>query len=204
MMMKTKFVICSVLIIVITACIVSTGCTSTQSAQISVQSNSPTVITPSQTLSPTTAPGTIVPTLAPTTAPTAIVSTAGTTVNNGLCVTVNSAVKKITLGGSNPMPENIFLVLDVTIQNNDKNKDFEYTDSSFAIYDKLNKNRRTALTYKIPGGLNSPLTSGTIPLKSKKTGQIVFGVIDSSNSYKFSVVDSTGTVLTSIDNINVP
>jgi hypothetical protein len=204
MMMKTKFVICSVLIIGVTACIISAGCTSTQSVQSSARSNPPTITTTSQTLSPTTAPGTKVTTLAPTTAPTAIISTAGTPMNDGVSVILNSAVKKIKIGSSGPLPGNIFLVLDVTIQNNDKNKDFEYTDSSFAIYDKLNKNRRTALTYKIPGGLNSPLTSGTIPLKSKKTGQIVFGVLDNSTTYKFYVTDSTGTVLTSIDNINVP
>ena len=102
------------------------------------------------------------------------------------------------------MPGNIFLVLDITIQNNDKNKDFEYTDSSFVYFDKLNKKRNIAITSKIPGGLNNPFTSGSIPLKSKITGQVVFGVLDSSNSYKFSLVDPTGTVLISIDNINVP
>ena len=90
-------------------------------------------------------------------------------------------------------------------QNNDKNNDFKYTDSSFAIFDKVNNNRRTAITYKLlTGGLNNPLTSGTIPLKSTKTGQIVFGEMDSSNSYKLYVSDSTGTVLASVDNINVP
>jgi hypothetical protein len=204
MVTKTKLIICSVLIIVVTACIVSTGCTSTQSAQGSVQSNPPTLTTPSQTLSSTTAPGILGTTLAPTTAPTAITSTAGITVNDVLSVTLNSAVKKITLGGSTPMSGNIFLVLDVTIQNNDKYKDFEYTDSSFAIFDKSNKNRRTAITSKVSSKLESPFASGRIPPKSKITGQIVFGVMDSSNSYKFSVVDSTGTILTSIDNIMVP
>jgi hypothetical protein len=142
--------------------------------------------------------------LAPTPAPTAIVSTPGTPVIDVATVTLNSAVKKTIIAKSTPMSGNIFLVLDVTIQNNDKYKDFEYTDSSFVIYDKSNKNRRTAITSKINGGLNNPLASGKIPLKSKMTGQIVFGVMDGSNSYKFSIVDSTGTVLTSVDNINVP
>jgi len=94
-------------------------------------------------------------------------------------------------------------VLDVTIQNNDKNNNFGYTYDSFAIFDKTNKNRRTAITNQIKSGLNSPLTSGTIPLKSKTTGQIVFGVADSSNAYKLYVTDSTGTVVATIDNINI-
>jgi hypothetical protein len=79
-----------------------------------------------------------------------------------------------------------------------------YTDSSFAIFDKVNNNRRSAITYKLlTGGLNNPLTSGNIPLKSTKTGEIVFGVMDSSNSYKLYISNSTGTVLDSIDNIDV-
>ena len=102
------------------------------------------------------------------------------------------------------MPGHIFVVLDITIQNNDKNNAFKYTDASFAVFDKLNKNRRIAITSKINGGLDNPLASGTIPLKSKTTGQIVFGEDDNSNSYKLYVSDSTGTVLTTIDNINIP
>lgn len=201
--MKNKFVICSVLII-LTACIVSTGCTSTQ-AQTSAQSNSPTITTPLQTMSPTTTPETQITTLAPTTAQTSIVSTTATPIIDVLTVTINSAVKKTLIGKSTNNPGNIFLVLDVTIQNNDKNNDFKYTDSSFAIYDKVNKNRRTPITSKLlTGGLNNPLTSGTVPLKSKITGQIVFGVMDSSNSYKLYVSDAAGTVLTSVDNIDVP
>jgi len=205
MMMKNKFVICSVCIIILTACIVSTGCTSTspQGAQISAQTILPTITTPAQTLSPTTAPVTIVTTMAPTTASTAIISTTTTPISSGLTVTLNSAVKKTSLGSFTPLPRNIFLVLDVTIQNNDKNNDFKYTDSSFSIYDTVNQKRGPAITSKVAGGLNIPLASGTIPLKSTKTGQIVFGVSDNSNSYKFAVVNSTSAITPLID-INVP
>ena len=59
MMMKNKVVICSVLIIVLTACIICTGCTSTQSttptqSTPSTQSTSTqsTTATPEQTLTP--------------------------------------------------------------------------------------------------------------------------------------------------------
>ena len=121
-------------------------------------------------------------------------------------MTLNSAVKKIKIGTFNNKPGNIFLVLDITIQNNDKNNDFRYTDATFAIGDKINKNRRIPITSQVAGGLNSPLSSGTIPLKSTKTGQIVFGVMDTSNAnlYRLFIADPSGTVLTSIDNIEVP
>jgi hypothetical protein len=203
MMVKKKFVLSSLLVIVLTACILSTGCTSSQSAPTPSQSTSPVVTTPAQSLSPTTTPEALVTTLAPTAVPTTVVTTTGTPANGGLTVTVNSAVKKTALGQFKPKPGMIFLVLDVTIQNNDKNNDFDYTAASFALSDNLNTNRRPPLG-KFAYGLDNQLISGMIPLKSKITGQIVFGVTDGSNSYKLSVSDSTGTVLTSLDNINAP
>jgi hypothetical protein len=204
MLMKNKFVICSILIIILAACIISAGCTSPQT-QTSTQSNLSTITTPQQTLSSTSPPETLATTLALTTSPTSIHSTTTTPTNSELLVTLNSAVKKTVIGDLTPMPGNIFLVLNVTIQNNDKNKDFEYTDSSFSIYDKVNKNRRTAITSTVASKLNSPIpAAGSISPKTTKTGLIVFGVMDSSNSYKFYVVDSRGTVLASIDNIEVP
>jgi len=134
-----------------------------------------------------------------------VISTTRTVVKDILNITINSAVKKTMIGRSTNKGGDIFLVLDISIQNYDKNIDFRYKDTSFAIYDKLNNNRRTAITSQLnTGGLNNPFTSGTIPIKSKMSGQIVFGVMDNSNSYKLYVSDSQGTVLTSIDNISVP
>jgi hypothetical protein len=201
MRVKDKFVICSVLIVLLTICIFSTGCTSTQPA---AQNSSSTATTP--IVSATTVPGTIVTTPVPTTVQTTTISTTANQVSEGINVTINSAVKKTNIGTYNNKPGNIFLVLDVTIKNNDKNNDFKYTDSSFLIGDKTNQNRRSAITSQVAGGLNSPLSSGTIPLKSTKTGQIVFGVMDTSNAnlYRLFIDDPTGTVLTSIDNIAVP
>ena len=54
MMMKNTFVTCSVLIIVLTACILCTGCTSTPSTQSPVQTVPPSVTIPSQPQSPAT------------------------------------------------------------------------------------------------------------------------------------------------------
>jgi ABC-type oligopeptide transport system substrate-binding subunit len=205
MMMKNKFVICSVLIIILTAIIVSTGCTSTQT-QTSAQSNSPTITTPSQTFSPTTVPETLITTLAPTTAPTAILSTTATPTNSGLTVTLNSAEKKTSLGNGIGKPGRMLLIVDITIKNNDKKNDFKYTDASFVISYKSNSDRLTAITtqYANNRGLINPLISGTVAAGSTDDGTILFGVNSTSNSYKLSVVDSTGTLLTSVDNIYVP
>jgi hypothetical protein len=179
------------------------GCSSAQNSQGSVQNTPSVSATTPQPLSPAQTPVTVGTTLKPTTAQTTLITTTETPKVDPLTVTLNSAVKKISIGGGNPFPGNIFLVLDIGIQNNDNTQDFAYSDTSFTIYDKLNKRRITAITYKFPAGLNSPLTSGTIPKKSNKSGQIVFGVFENSSAYKLSIVDSTGTVLTSVDNINV-
>lgn len=134
-----------------------------------------------------------------------IISTTGTAMNSTLNITINSAVKKTIIGRSTNKGGDIFLVLDITIQNKDKNNDFRYKDTSFSLYDKLNDDRNTAITSQLTtGGLDNPFKSGTIPIKSKMSGQIVFGVKDNSNSYKLYVSDLKGTVLTSIDNIYVP
>jgi len=202
--MIKKCYISLICLTVLVACMVGSGCTTNQNTQGTAQGNPSPVATQLQPQNPATPTATIPSSIAPTTVPTVMISTTQTPANDGISVTLNSAVKKVKIGSSSPMPGNIFLVLDITIQNNDKNKDFEYTDSSFVYFDKLNKKRNIAITSKIPGGLNNPFTSGSIPLKSKITGQVVFGVLDSSNSYKFSLVDPTGTVLISIDNINVP
>ncbi len=202
--MKSSLGICCMVSVLLMIGIFSAGCTSPQNGQSTAQNNPPAATTPSQTMNPAIAPTTPAATPASTIAPTTIMSTATTQTSDILTVTLNSAVKKTQVGSSTNMPGHIFVVLDITIQNNDKNNAFKYTDASFAVFDKLNKNRRIAITSKINGGLDNPLASGTIPLKSKTTGQIVFGEDDNSNSYKLYVSDSTGTVLTTIDNINIP
>jgi hypothetical protein len=200
MMVKNTSVICSVLIILLTACILSTGCTSTQ-VQAPAQSNSPAVTTLSQTLSSTTIPETLITSFAPTTSPTTAVPT-----NDVVTVTLNSAEKKVSLQNGVGKPGRVLLILDVTIKNNDKRNDFKYTDSSFVLSYKSTNDSLPAITsqYANNRGLINPLISGTVAAGSTDDGKILFGVNATSNSYKLSVVDSTGTVLTSLDNINVP
>jgi hypothetical protein len=72
MMMKNKFVICSVVIIVLTACIICTGCTSTQSAQTTLPTIPPSITTTSQPPDPTATMATTTASMEQTTAPTAI------------------------------------------------------------------------------------------------------------------------------------
>ena len=121
-------------------------------------------------------------------------------------MTLNSAEKKISLGNSIGKPGRSLLILDITIKNNDKKNDFKYTDSSFVISYKSGLGSLTAITsqYANNPGLINPLISGTVMAGSIDDGRILFGVNATSYAYKLSVVDSSGTELTSIDNIYVP
>ena len=184
--------------------ILVTGCTSSGSNPAAVTTPGPTATTAVVTTAATiTTTATTAAYMAPTTVPTAVITTTQTPANTGLGITLNSAVKKTKIGTFNPKPGIIFLVLDITLKNNDINKDFQYTGSSFSIYDKQNQNTVPLVTNLAAGGLDSAFTSGMIPVKSEKTGQIVFGVPENSQSYKFSVYDSKGTEITSFDTINV-
>lgn len=200
-MMKNNYSLYFVmLIIVLTACIVSTGCTSAQKDQTPLQTT-----TTSLTQNPTAASVITAASLAPTITSTTIIATTPTLPNGGITVTINSVETKTVLGTVKPINASAFLVLDVTIQNNDKNNDFVYTPASFQIIgNNLGPKWRTSSNYKFPSGLNNQLTSGTIPLKSKTTGQIVFGVSGNSNSYTFSISDASGSEIAKIENIIVP
>jgi len=201
MTMKNVFVVYSVLIIILTVCI--TGCSSLQSSPIE-QNNTPTITTLSQTI-PTTTLGTQVPP-PPTTDQRSTISTTETPKNEVITMTLNSAEKKISLGNSIGKPGRSLLILDITIKNNDKKNDFKYTDSSFVISYKSGLGSLTAITsqYANNPGLINPLISGTVMAGSIDDGRILFGVNATSYAYKLSVVDSSGTELTSIDNIYVP
>ena len=96
------------------------------------------------------------------------------------------------------------LILDITIKNNDKKNDFTYTDSSFVLSYKSGGDRFTAITSQYAKNLANPLFMGTVPSGSTDDGKILFGVNATSDAYTLSVVDSKGTVLGSIDTINVP
>jgi len=202
MIMKNEFLIYSVLIIIITACIA--GCSSPQSAQTSPQSNSPTITTTLQTQITTAALATPVTAPVPITSPVPTISQTLTPINNGITLTLNSAEKQKSLGIGTGKPGRVMLILDITLKNNNKNKDFEYTDNSFIISYQSNDDNKTSITSQYAKKLINPLISGFVPSGSTSEGKILFGVNETSNSYKLSIVDSTGTVLASIDNINVP
>lgn len=205
-MMKSKFTIILVIALILTACILITGCTSTQNTQDQTQTPPPTTATISEPITTTLSQATSSVSTVTTAIPTTVAHITTQPPTEGFInVTINSAEKKTAIGGISPQSGSVFLVLDVTLKNNDKNDDFEYTNTTFQI---LANNQgaawHTPLAKKFRSGLDNQLTSGTIPLKSEISGQIVFGVSSTLKSYSFAVFDSSGSEITRVENITVP
>ncbi|MEI6292281.1 MAG: DUF4352 domain-containing protein [Methanomicrobiales archaeon] len=202
-MIKTH-VIGFLCLVILVACLVSSGCTTNQNTQGSAQNTPAQVTTPLQTTSSATTPVPTGTSMTPTSVPAAMVSATQNPDDGSFKVTLNSAEKKMSLGGGSPKPGNIILVLDVTIRNNDKINDFAYSDASFRILDSSkNGSWRPANTTQFGRGLNFPLVPGSIASNTEKTGQIAFVVSENSTAFKFSVVDSQGKVLTTMNTITV-
>jgi hypothetical protein len=183
------------------AVILATGCTSSGSNPVTpVQTSAPASVmtTPAATITAATTPS-----LASTTVQTRTISTMATPVNDIVSVTLNSAKKRTTTYAGKSVGQGaVLLELDITLKNNDEHKDFEYTDSSFVLSYKSKPDRLTSKTSQFAAGVANPFIGAPVPSGSEKTGKLVFIVNETSNFYKLSVVDSAGTVLTSIDNIN--
>jgi hypothetical protein len=123
---------------------------------------------------------------------------------NGIVKTTINSVKKRTTSykNTNIAEGNILLELDVTIQNNDKNNDFAYSDSSFIISSGSNTNSSTARTTQFAKGMINPFIGSSIPPGSIKEGIIAF-IVPESPDYTLSVVDASGAIVSTVNNIKV-
>jgi len=104
-----------------------------------------------------------------------------------------------------PKPGKIFLVLNITIQNNAVEKGFDLTDSSLSLsYAKAGTSPVPSLTTQVRGGLENPIIMPTkIEQNDKRIGQVVFSVADSSGRYAINLLDSDGAVVASSTPITV-
>ncbi len=115
-------------------------------------------------------------------------------------LTVNSAAKQTKVYTMTPKPGRIFLVLDITIKNNAVKKGFDLTDSSLSLsYARAGTSPEPSITSQVRGGLDNPIIMPTrIEQNDQRTGQVVFGVADSSGSYTIKLIGSDGTVVSSV------
>ena len=92
----------------------------------------------------------------------------------------------------------IFLVLDITVKNNNIKDGYEFTDKSILLSSDTGGTGMEAITTKVRSGLNNPiLTPTTIEQNDKRTGQIVFGVNLNSGQYTLHLLDNNGKEVSS-------
>jgi hypothetical protein len=187
---------CSLLILAV----LIAGCTSpnagttipvTTPAQIVPTSNATTSVLPSQTPSQTQA---AVP--ATTETQTTIQATQSPDL---VSLTVNSANKQMKVYTMTPKPGRMFLVLNITVKNNAIVKGFDFTESSISLsYARAGTSPEQSITSQVRGGLDNPIIMPTkIEQNDKRTGQVVFGVADSSGKYTLNLINNDGTVISS-------
>jgi hypothetical protein len=115
-----------------------------------------------------------------------------------ISLTVNSAQKQTKIYTMTPKEGVIFLVLDITVKNNNIKDGYEFTDKSITLSSDTGGTGLEAITTKVRSGLNNPiLTPTTIEQNDKRTGQIVYGVNVKSGNYTLHLLDNNGIEVSS-------
>jgi hypothetical protein len=120
-----------------------------------------------------------------------------------ISITINSASKQLGLGEwgnvySEPMAGNVYLVLNITVKNNDAKEGFNFSSSSLVVrdLDRGNKNRamyvRDSLRKYLENYIVLPVTMKQNDIVS---GQVLFEMNDSMN-YKVNLIDDNKNVIT--------
>jgi hypothetical protein len=178
-------------IVLLVAGVFLSGCTSTNN----------TAGTPVLPASSTVPPATIMvvdTTVSPqplTSVPTTMITPTQIPGNSGMNVTINSVKQETDWAGNKPPAGYTFLVLDVTLNNNDDKNSFVYTPSSFEITGNL------ATSTKHPAAILSSDFSGSVTPNSQETGMVIFDVKNTATLFKFFLNDPSGNVITEVDNI---
>ena len=106
-------------------------------------------------------------------------------------ITVNSAFKTMKIKDTNPISGNIFIVINTTIENLDEKIPYFINETTVDI------TGGGPITQKVYGRLSNPFSWGSIPPKSSKTGEMVFGVKATTEQFNLTLRDEQGnTILT--------
>ena len=113
-------------------------------------------------------------------------------VNTGkVDLTLNSALKTTKIKDSNPLRGNIFVVVNMTINNLQEKEAFVANENTVDI------NGGGPMTQKIYDRLSNPFYWGTIPPEGSRTGEVVFGVKEDTGSFTITLLDEKGNTLLS-------
>jgi hypothetical protein len=117
-------------------------------------------------------------------------------------MTINSARKmaRVNNDGLHTRDTTIFVVLNITVKNNDGQEGFDFSNTSTTLLNLENRNfanRSSNFVEKMDRALENPIVIPTkIAPNEAITGQIIFRIYDSTK-FRLNLVDSNNKVLTS-------
>lgn len=112
-----------------------------------------------------------------------------TTSTGPVSLTIHSAFKTMKIKDTNPISGNIFIVVNTTIENLDETTPYIANETTVDI------TGGGPITQKVYGRLSNPFYWGSIPPKSSKTGEIVFGVKATTEQFTLTLRDEQGRTL---------
>jgi hypothetical protein len=120
------------------------------------------------------------------------------TTRNPVTLTINSMKKVSKLNTTTAVQGQIFLILNISVKNNDIDEGFPFTDRSITVRDQKSGYYVAVSLNLLPGvqnGLENPIIPPiTIKQNDTITGQVLFGITD-SDKYKFSLLGKNKTVI---------
>lgn len=112
-----------------------------------------------------------------------------TTSTGPVSMTVHSVYKTMKINNAKPVSGNIFVIIDTTIENLDETTPFVVNETTVDI------TGGGPITQKVYGSVSNPLYWGSIPPKSSQTGEIVFGVKETTEQFTITLLDEQGRTI---------
>jgi len=104
-------------------------------------------------------------------------------------VTIHSAFKTSKIHGSEPVPGNIFVVINMTIENTERNEMYSFNETTVGI------TGGGPITQKLYTQLTNPMYWGPIPSNEKRSGEVVFGVRERTQVLTLNFLNNRGMVV---------
>lgn len=108
-------------------------------------------------------------------------------------VTIHSAFKTSEIHGSEPLPGNIFVVINMTIENLEQNEMYSFNETTVGI------TGGGPITQKLYTQVTNPIYWGLIPSKEKRSGEVVFGVKERTQIFTLHFINTSGRVILTQD-----
>jgi hypothetical protein len=121
-----------------------------------------------------------------------------------LNITVHSARRVSSIGGSHPLPGNIYLVVNITVKNLNETGLYMFSDENIrAVPD--GGTGSSSLNRKSGDFLENAFPAGKITVGEERQGNVIFGVPEQSESFTLKLFNGLGETVSNVVELkNVP